>query len=130
MKPVLGFIKRVYNGEPEEGVWIPWIGYIDEDSAWIIDYDERTAKIPTDGVKKIPPLRYLMLTAHIKLATKVYDKEEFLRYSSPTYFHRDVLDNPECYPNLTVEELLRLKRDPRKIFRSGEISHFEFSPLR
>jgi hypothetical protein len=121
MKPVLGFIKEFQGNIPGLNVWVPWIGYIGGDDVYVVEFDENTAGIDMYDVKKIPPQKYIMFTGCIKLSQR--------NLAEPNYHLDSVIENPICYPDLTVDEIMKLRKDPRQIFKSLVGKTYEFQPF-
>ena len=121
MKPVLGFIKEFQGNIPSLNTWVPWIGYINEDDVYVVEFNEDAAAMDMYDVKKIPPQKYIMFTGCIKLSQR--DLPE------PVYQLDSVIDNPACYPDLTIDEIMRLRKDPRQIFKSLVGKTYEFQPF-
>lgn len=121
MKPVLGFIKEFQGNIPSLNTWVPWIGYINGDDVYVVEFNEDAAAMDMYDVKKIPPQKYIMFTGCIKLSQR--DLPE------PVYQLDSVIDNPACYPDLTIDEIMRLKKDPRQIFKSLVGKTYEFQPF-
>ena len=121
MKPVIGFIKEYQGNTPGLNVWVPWIGYINENTVYIIEFDENTAGMDMYSVKKIPPRKYIMFVGCVKLSQR--------NLAEPNYKLEDVIENPICYPDFTIDEIMRLKKDPRQIFKSLVGKTYEFQPF-
>lgn len=120
MKPVVGFVIEYQEDCPTGGPWVPWMGYIDGEDVWLVDFDEDAAGIDMFEVKKIPPKRYIVLSGQVKLSKR--------EPTEPT-FKKDIIDNPDCYPDLTVEEIKELKKDYRQLFKSLVGKTYEFQPF-
>lgn len=121
MKPILGFIKEYHGDIPGMNTWVPWIGYINGDDVYVVEFDEDAAAMDMYDVKKIPPQKYIMFTGCIKLSQR--DLPE------PDYHLDSVIDNPACYPDFTIEEIMKLRKDPRQIFKSLVGKTYEFQPF-
>lgn len=121
MKPVVGFIKEYHGDIPDMNTWVPWIGYINGDDVYVVEFDEGAAAMDMYDVKKIPPQKYIMFTGCIKLSQR--DLPE------PDYHLDSVIDNPACYPDFTIEEIMKLRKDPRQIFKSLVGKTYEFQPF-
>lgn len=122
LKPVSGFIKEYQkNISGSLNTWVPWIGYINGDDVYVVEFDENTAGMNMYGVKKIPPQKYIMFTGCIKLSQR--------NPPEPNYHLDCVIENPTCYPDFTVGEIMKLKKNPCRMFESlvGEI--YEFQPF-
>lgn len=121
MKPVLGFIKEYQGNIPGLNTWVPWIGYINGDDVYVVEFNEDAAEMDMYDVKKIPPRKYIMFTGCIKLSQR--------NLPEPDYYLESIIDNPVCYPNLTIDEIMRLRKDPRQIFKSLVGKTYEFQPF-
>ena len=121
MKPVAGFIKEYQGNTPGPNTWVPWIGYINGDDVYVVEFDEDAAAMDMYDVKKIPPRKYIMFTGCIRLSQR--DLPE------PDYHLDSVIDNPACYPDFTIEEIMKLRKDPRQIFKSLVGKTYEFQPF-
>lgn len=121
MKPVAGFIKEIQGDIPSLNTWVPWIGYINGEDVYVIEFNEDAAEMDMYDVKKMPPRKYIMFTGCIRLSQR--DLPE------PNYLLDTVIDNPACYPDFTVDEIMRLRKDPRQIFKSLVGKTYEFQPF-
>ena len=121
MKPVAGFIKEIQGDIPSLNTWVPWIGYISGEDVYVVEFNEDAAEMDMYDVKKMPPRKYIMFTGCIRLSQR--DLPE------PNYLLDTVIDNPACYPDFTVDEIMRLRKDPRQIFKSLVGKTYEFQPF-
>lgn len=121
MKPVLGFIKEFQGNIPGLNIWVPWIGYISGDDVYIVEFDEDTAEMNMYSVQKIPPKRYLRLVGRVGLSRR--------NLAEPNYHLDSIIENPICYPDFTVDEIMGLRKDPRQIFKSLVGKTYEFQPF-
>ena len=121
LRPVVGFIKEYHGDIPGMNTWVPWIGYINGDDVYVVEFDEDAAAMDMYDVKKIPPQKYIMFTGCIRLSQR--DLPE------PDYHLDSVIDNPACYPDFTIEEIMKLRKDPRQIFKSLVGKTYEFQPF-
>lgn len=124
MKPVAGFIKEIIKGKVISGEYSPWIAYVSDGMAWVaeaINYP-----INESQIRKLIPKSHVRVLACIKLVinkhTSVYNwPADF----DPLY----VTDNPENFPDFSVEELKRrgLKSE-KTMFDESRHVIFEFQP--
>jgi hypothetical protein len=121
MKPVAGFIKEFQGDTPGLNVWVPWIRYISGDNVYVVEFDEDAAEMNMYSVKKIPPRKYIIFVGCIKLSQR--------NLAEPNYKLEDVIENPICYPDFTIDEIMKLKKDPRQIFESLIGKTYEFQPF-
>lgn len=122
LRPVSGFIKEYQGNIPGSlNTWIPWIGYISGNDVYVIEFDENTAGVDMYSVKKIPPKKYIMFTGCVRLSQR--------NLPEPDYHLDSVIENPTCYPDFTVDEIMKLKKDPRQIFKSLVGERYEFQPF-
>lgn len=122
LRPVSGFIKEYQeNISGSLNTWVPWIGYINGNDVYVVEFDENTARMNMYAVKKIPPQKYIMFTGCIKLSQR--------NPPEPNYHLDSVIENPICYPDFTVDEIMKLRKNPNRMFESlvGEI--YEFQPF-
>ena len=122
MKPVVGFIKKFQGDIPSSNTWAPWIGYINENYVYIIEFDEDTAEMNMYSVQKIPPKKYIRFVGRVELSKR--DLPE------PNYHLDSVIENPICYPDFTVDEIMKLRKAPRQIFKPLLVGEtYEFQPF-
>ena len=121
LRPVLGFIKEYQGNIPGSRTWIPWIGYIDGDDVYVVEFNESAAGIDMYDVTKIPPKKYIIFIGCVKLSQT--------NLPEPNYHLDSIIDNPACYPDFTVDEIMELRKDPRQIFKSLVGKTYEFQPF-
>lgn len=121
MKPILGFIKFFHGDIPSLNTWVPWIGYISGDDVYVVEFNEDAAAMDMYSVKKIPPKKYIIFVGRVELSQR--------NLPEPNYHLDSVIENPACYPDFTVDEIMKLRKAPRQMFKSLVDETYEFQPF-